>query len=275
MSVSPADLFAANVTIQGAEGDHRLHHWTWTGRRLVSGVPTLDWYENKTMWAQTAHRWAYEQEIGPIGRKPLKRVCDVPLCVNPHHWVPRRQTPNHRLALTEPQVAYLVEVYEAGEAPARLAERFDMSRTSVRRVLVQAGAAVRDRSDVPGAPHRPRGAASASVVEPFIHPKVEPTPGPAVRVLAGKVPDWMAPHLTGWDVLTGPAASAAAAADTVVRYAGPPVRLQRGGRRVGLWSHGTERCYYRGCRLPECREARTLADQRRALVKQTELVGAL
>jgi hypothetical protein len=56
--------------------------WLWTGNKNDWGYGHF-WYEGKMV---KAHRWAYEQENGPVpSGKVLMHSCDVPNCVNPAH----------------------------------------------------------------------------------------------------------------------------------------------------------------------------------------------
>jgi HNH endonuclease len=64
------------------ERDTESGCWNWTGSRLPSGYGRLKGRRQ----APSAHRFSYEQFIGPIG--PGLQVChrcDNPPCVNPMH----------------------------------------------------------------------------------------------------------------------------------------------------------------------------------------------
>lgn len=88
-----AERFAAKVNVDGPVPAHcpelgPCHLWTgathhrdgyghfWSGRVSAKGRPLMD----------RAHRWAWEQDVGPIPEGMLvMHACDTPLCVRLSH----------------------------------------------------------------------------------------------------------------------------------------------------------------------------------------------
>lgn len=59
--------------------------WNWTGGQRGSGYGSF-WNGDKSV---RAHRWAYEQFVGPIPHElTLDHLCRNKLCVNPKHLEP-------------------------------------------------------------------------------------------------------------------------------------------------------------------------------------------
>ena len=60
--------------------------WLWTSVKTHDGYPYWKTTGNKTLYA---HRFIYEQEIGPIPKNlTLDHLCRVRHCVNPAHMDP-------------------------------------------------------------------------------------------------------------------------------------------------------------------------------------------
>ena len=60
--------------------------WLWVGVKTHDGYPYWGTTGNKTVYA---HRFIYEQEIGPIQKNlTLDHLCRVRHCVNPAHMDP-------------------------------------------------------------------------------------------------------------------------------------------------------------------------------------------
>ncbi len=87
----PASLrFWAKVDIQELEPSPC---WLWLGGKNSSGYGYF-YYEGRHV---RAHRWAYEQSIGPIPEGlQLDHLCRVRACVNPAHLEPVTGKENYR-----------------------------------------------------------------------------------------------------------------------------------------------------------------------------------
>lgn len=67
--------------------------WDWGRARDGAGYGAI-WYEGRV---QGAHRWVYEQLVGPIAKGlDLDHLCRNPRCVNPDHLEPVTHAENIR-----------------------------------------------------------------------------------------------------------------------------------------------------------------------------------
>lgn len=73
----PMERFLSNVDKTG-------DCWLWMASTWLGGYGRF-WIDGRTV---LAHRWSYEQHIGPIGRKQLDHLCRVRNCVRPDHLEP-------------------------------------------------------------------------------------------------------------------------------------------------------------------------------------------
>lgn len=73
----------ATAAVKRFEGrlDKTSACWLWTGFRVETGYGRY-WADGKS-WR--AHRYAYEQFVGPIGDLQVLHSCDNPPCCNPDH----------------------------------------------------------------------------------------------------------------------------------------------------------------------------------------------
>jgi hypothetical protein len=55
--------------------------WLWMAKRNLDGYGIF-WFEARGWFA---HRWAYEQSVGPVGDLSLDHLCRNRACVNPAH----------------------------------------------------------------------------------------------------------------------------------------------------------------------------------------------
>lgn len=70
--------------------------WIWARAMLKTGYGALR-RDGKTL---RAHRWMYEQHVGPIPTgKHLDHLCCVRACVNPEHLDPVTKRENERRAV--------------------------------------------------------------------------------------------------------------------------------------------------------------------------------
>ncbi len=85
-----------------------------------------------------AHRWIYEQLVGPAG-KVLRYSCNNPACVNIEHLIPGTQLDNVHDAIragsrkgTPPAIVRQIRrAYDSGESPTRIAARLGMPMITV------------------------------------------------------------------------------------------------------------------------------------------------
>ena len=154
-------IFSEKERFWSFVGDDPDKCWEWSGHRLTqesTGEYGTFWADGKTV---RAHRWAYEQFVGPIPEGLVVRhTCDNPPCVRPSHLVvgtqkeniadsvrsgrfcvPRptelnRGELNGNSKMTNAQVEELRSLYtgKRGEQ-TQLAERFGISKTQVGRLL--------------------------------------------------------------------------------------------------------------------------------------------
>lgn len=104
--------------------------WIWQGSKDENGYGRLTRRVNGQR-TTLAHRWLYEQQIGPIPpRHHLHHMCTRPSCVRPDHLKPLLQPHHNRLStkLTAEDVAYIRLSHETLE---QLASRFGVCGTTV------------------------------------------------------------------------------------------------------------------------------------------------
>lgn len=95
MKLPPMTRFMRKIDRENEAG-----HWLWTGVR--AGAPPHEYGYFRPGSRSTdpkvpAHRWIYEQTIGPIpDGLELDHVCRVKLCVNPAHMEPVTEAENHK-----------------------------------------------------------------------------------------------------------------------------------------------------------------------------------
>lgn len=138
--------FMSHVAVGAETGDC----WVWTGNKPDGryGHFSIDAKIVK------AHRWIYEFFHGSIpGGLMIRHKCDNPQCVNPGHLEagtgrqntadmyergrnPDRRGIKHPLArLTESDVVEIRRLYECGVSQPRLAERFNVGRSQVGKIV--------------------------------------------------------------------------------------------------------------------------------------------
>ncbi len=143
--MKPATIgrFAAKVHVQyGRDGC-----WLWAGAmRNEYGCLSVD---GKTVYA---HRFAYEVYVGPIPQGyVILHACDNRQCVNPWHLRVGTQQANVHDAICKDRLKCFQQVYSFTPASAdvesirrdaklglshrRLADKYQMATTSIRRVL--------------------------------------------------------------------------------------------------------------------------------------------
>lgn len=74
-------------TIKPAIGEPHIGCWRWTGARNPDGYGTF--YVDRARRSVPAHRFAYEQFVGPIPEgRHIDHLCRHRWCVNPYHMEP-------------------------------------------------------------------------------------------------------------------------------------------------------------------------------------------
>ena len=113
------------------------------------------WNNSKRTWMQ-AHRWTYEQEVGPIPKGlMIRHLCHNRLCVNPAHLAPGTMKDNRQddidagkdwfkgetngnAKLTDAQVNEIKLLQPIGRSPygfvSKLAKQYGIDRTHIYRV---------------------------------------------------------------------------------------------------------------------------------------------
>lgn len=121
--------------------------WLWLGSRNSHGYGRLRLRApDGTHPFHRAHRWFYEQEVGPIPPGlDLDHLCEVKTCVNPAHLEPvttlentRRWNRRHRPAaaeFTDEEVRELRERRRRGESVAALSRETGASYKCVSRAV--------------------------------------------------------------------------------------------------------------------------------------------
>jgi hypothetical protein len=75
------------------------HLWTSTTAGSNTRYPTFQSGTRSTDPKEYAHRWIYEQKVGPIPEGlEIDHLCRTPLCVNPTHLEPVTHAENRRRA---------------------------------------------------------------------------------------------------------------------------------------------------------------------------------
>ena len=121
--------------------------WIWRGYVATNGYPAS--YRGKKI--VYAHRAYYGAFVGPIRRKSVLHICDVPTCVNPSHLKLGTQADNMRdmwskgrgavgekaggAKLSAEGVATMKAMKQSGFAVTRIAKLFSMSHSQVSRIL--------------------------------------------------------------------------------------------------------------------------------------------
>jgi hypothetical protein len=79
-AVDPMIRYQSKIDVRGPDDC-----WLWTDHLSNQGYGQLGIPPGRTV---NAHRWGYEQLIGPIpnGLK-VRHTCDVRACHNPNHWI--------------------------------------------------------------------------------------------------------------------------------------------------------------------------------------------
>lgn len=117
--------------------------WVWVGGTSEGGYGRF-WAHGKMVYA---HRWSFENANGPISVGMLAcHRCDHPRCANPHHlfagttkensldMVSKGRLPRHakKIKITKTLREKIAKERTAGTAPGELAQRYGISRRTVR-----------------------------------------------------------------------------------------------------------------------------------------------
>jgi hypothetical protein len=126
-----------------------LDCWFWTGNKNRDDYGVFGWGGVNVL----AHRWFYEECVGPIPRKTvLMHTCDNPSCVNPAHLSIGTHSKNRRdtisknrhakgesmptAKLTEDAVRDIRNRYAAGDAnQPQLAKEYCVDQTLISHVV--------------------------------------------------------------------------------------------------------------------------------------------
>lgn len=151
--------------------------WPWTACRNPCGYGMF----RATDATRLAHRWAYQQFIGPLtSDQHVCHHCDNPACQNPRHWfigtpadncadkvakgrqgrVSRPGESNPGAKLTLPEVQAIRAAYAEGWTQAALGKRFGVAPSVVGKIIRAeswVGAPAQD-----GSRRRARGTATAN-----------------------------------------------------------------------------------------------------------------
>lgn len=110
--------------------------WLWTRPLSPDGYGAK--YSEKKHWS--AHRWMYDQEIGPIPRgHAVVHRCKVKHCVNPKHLevVPlsavARRSPRTKLTIEIAREIRDRQQYERGEQQ-KVAQKYNISDSTVAKI---------------------------------------------------------------------------------------------------------------------------------------------
>jgi len=108
--------------------------WLWRGSMNDRGYGVLVPIGRRTH--QMAHRWVYEQRVGPIpAGHHLHHLCSNPRCVNPDHLVPLTPMDHLRAdrAKLTPEDVRAIRADKTTSAP-KLAARYGVIAATIRRV---------------------------------------------------------------------------------------------------------------------------------------------
>lgn len=155
-------------------GANECWHWTGAADTCSIGYGRI-WRNGRNEYA---HRMAYELAFGPIpAGMQILHSCDCPSCQNPKHLMLGTQADNNadmhakkrsRKSLTKAEVIEIDRLdREDGTSHARLARKFKVSETSIRRLL--SGATWGHVTGRMTAPARARAAFIARTTSPSVH----------------------------------------------------------------------------------------------------------
>jgi HNH endonuclease len=85
--------------------------WLWRGTSNNTSHYGIFWNGERLVMA---HRWAYEEANGPLGKEQVAHHCDVRLCVRPDHLFEATRVENMQDAVAKKRIA------SGDRAPIRL-----------------------------------------------------------------------------------------------------------------------------------------------------------
>lgn len=112
--------------------------WLWDRALSSTGYGTTTNAEGRS---QLAHRWMYEQRVGPIPEGlDIDHLCQTKRCVNPLHLEPVLPSVNcqrgPKAKLTPDEVAQIRSAYAMGEATqVELGRRYGVHSATVSRIV--------------------------------------------------------------------------------------------------------------------------------------------
>lgn len=126
--------------------------WEWTAGTNDSGYGQISIIVQGKKRVIKAHRWAWEQENGPIpAGLELLHSCDNPLCVKPAHLTPGTRAQNQadkcakgrqargamlpHTRLLPPDVLAVKGEYARGRTPLELAAQYGVHRATIYRAI--------------------------------------------------------------------------------------------------------------------------------------------
>jgi len=128
--------FWSKVSINGID-----ECWSWRSAKNYSGYGE---FSSPNDWSKLAHRVAWRLTYGEPEKPMILHTCDNPVCVNPGHLFEGDASDNaadmvqknrHTGKLTYQTAEKIREKYEAGATQMELANEYDVTQTTISRVI--------------------------------------------------------------------------------------------------------------------------------------------